>query len=411
MDDGSGGATAAQRGARLLELGRPAEAETYLRQALAADPSNTQVMVHLARSLHQQDRFVEARDVAERALATSPEDVNALVVLSAALAGLEQFDAALDAVRRGLHVAPSFAGLHRQEGALLIAQERSEDALVPLQRARALDPLSSDTLSVLAVALINLRRFEEAEQAVADALRLDPLNAEAHRLRGVLSLRAGGGSSAVEAHRTALRLEPTEAEYREGLATAMKSRNPLYGLLLRYSTWVDGLPAVARWLVVLAPFIATRLLEPFGDALWARVALGVVIAVVVVMWTLEPLMNSVLLCSALGRHLLPRETKVATAAFLGFAGGALVALAVSFSADAPSAGILALGLGLWAVTAGQVHILSARRRRLALRLQAGGALLAAVAAVALVIGAPVGPPLTALVVLAGVAMIWFTAFA
>ncbi len=34
---------------------------------------------------------------------------------------------------------------------------------------------------------------------------------------------------------------------------AMKSRNPVYGLLLRFATWQEGLPAGAKWLVILAP--------------------------------------------------------------------------------------------------------------------------------------------------------------
>jgi Flp pilus assembly protein TadD len=267
MTDGAG---AAERGNALLDLGRAIEAEKYFREALAAEPANADLLVSLARSLQQQERYDEARDAARQGLAASPEHLGGLLVLSAAMAGLEDFPAALQAVQRGLQIAPGLAQLHAQEGALLIAQGNSANAFGPLELARTLDPEDSGTVALISAALYNTRRFEEAERTAADALRLDPDNSEAHRILGLLSLRRGGGRSAVDAHRTALRLDPTDPDYREGLATAMKSRNPLYGLLLRLGNWQEGLPSGARWLVLLAPFLASRVLRPFDDHVWRR---------------------------------------------------------------------------------------------------------------------------------------------
>lgn len=404
-------AGAAERGVALLNLGRPAEAERHFREALTTDPDNAELLVYLAQALHQQERFAEARDVVRQGLAADPAHLTGLIVLSASLAGLRQFEPALDAVRRGLQIAPALPSLHRQHGALLIAQDRAAEAFGPLEQARTLDPEDPDTIAMIGNALYQLRRFQDAEQAVTDALRLDPDNLEAHRLRGALQLRRGGGRSAVDAHRTALRLDPTNQYSREGLSIAMKSRNPLYGQLLRFGDWMNGLPSGARWAVLLAPLIATRILRPFNDQVWAQVALVVVAAAVVLSWALEPLMNAVLLCTSYARNLLPRATKLATYAFLTYIAAALGAVVAGLVTQSNWNFILAMGFGVWSVSAGQVHLVDESRRKVAIALQCAGGVLAIMAIVAALVAPSPADPVIAIYFLLGLAMLWFTALA
>lgn len=402
-------AGAAERGVVLLDLGRSAEAERHFREALAGDPSNAQLKILLAQSLHAQERYAEARDAAREGLAADPGHVGGLLILSAALAGLRDFDAAVEANQRAQQVAPNLPQVHRQHGALLISADRSSEALGPLERARTLDPEDSLTVALIGAALLNVRRFHESEQAVAEALRLDPDNSEAHRIRGLLSLRQGGGRSAVDAHRTALRLDPTDPGYREDLAVAMKSRNPLYGLLLRFADWQAGLPSGARWLVLLAPYLATRILRPFIDHWWAQSLLLPLVLLVVLTWALEPVMNTVLLCSSYARNLLPRATKVATSAFLAYAVAAVTAVVVGLRAPSDSALLLALALGLWAMSVGQAHLVTGRRRKLTRSVHGAGAVLAVAATSTLALGVAAADPLILALLLSGVAMLWFTA--
>lgn len=408
-------ARAVDRGIALLDLGRPAEAEKYFRDALAANPADADLLVCLARSLHEQERYGEARDAARQGLAAAPEHLVGLLVLSAALAGLKDFGTALQAVQRGRQIAPALPQFHRQEGALLIAQDRSAEAFGPLERARTLDPESSETAALIGAAFYNVRRFPEAEQALAEALRLDPNNAEAHRVRGLLALRRGGGKPAVDAHRNALRLDPTDPDFRGGLATAMKSRNPLYGLLLRLGDWQSGLPSGFRWLVFLAPYFTMRALSSQRNHLWAQLLLGLVIAIVLMMWTLEPLMNTVLVCSRFARNLLPRDLKLATYAFDAYALAALVAATAGIAINTDHAlvvGIgLAFGLGLWGMTAGNTHLVAERRKKIALRLQGAGAVVAILAVASVAVGASTTGPLIGVLCLSGIAMTWFTALA
>lgn len=112
--------------------------------------------------------------------------------------------------------------------------------------------------------------------------------------RHALEIRRKGGSTAVEAHQQALRADPTDPDHREGLSLTIKTRNPLYGLLLRFADWQHGLPGATRWLVLLSPLIA-------------------------------------------------------------YFAAALASVTAGPATDSERAYVLEMGLGIWAVTAGTIH--------------------------------------------------------
>jgi tetratricopeptide (TPR) repeat protein len=402
--------TATQRGMALLDIGRAREAEQHLRTALAEEPGNPVVLTLLADAQLRQQRYDLAEETTRSALAADPEYVPAYSILTAALVGLERFPDALATVRRGLALAPEFSVLHLQEAGVLIGQKRPTDALASIERACRLDPENSSASALRAGVLCDLRRYDEADAAVDEALRLDPESAEAHRVRGVIALHRGGGRSAVRAHRDALRLDPTDTHSREGLSMALKTRNPLYAWLLRFSLWLDRLPRVARIGVLLAPFVLTRVLRPVEDQLWAKILIIVVTALVLLSWTLEPLMNCVLLLGR-DRRLLTVEAKRATYGFLAFLAGGVVCAVVSQNTGPAQLLPIAFGLGLWAMATGSTHLISAGHRRIVWFGAAAAVLLGAMAVVALLVGAPGATFAVALVLISGIAAVWFTGFA
>ncbi|MCP2262736.1 tetratricopeptide repeat protein [Promicromonospora thailandica] len=403
-------AAAEQRGRALLELGRGREAEQQFRTALAVTPDDPDLQAQLAQAFLLQDRYQEAHDASRDAVGAAPEHAFAYSILSASLAGLERLPEAHAAVRQALALAPHVAGLHVQEARVLLAQKKPTEALASVAQARALDPEDADATAVQAAVLFELQRFGEADAAVHEALSLEPENVAAHRVKGLLALRRGGGASAVQAHRTALRLEPTDSGARQGLSLSLKSRNPLYGLLLRYSMWLQAQPKGLRIGMAFAPMILIRVLRPFEGQLWAGVLLGLVIASVVLSWSLEPLMNTVLLLSR-DRHVLGRPERLATYSYLGFAGAGIAVLVVGLTASIPFFSTLAIGLGLWAMATGSAHLV---RPGLVRVLIIGAGVAAVLAAVAFggTLAGVAGLAVAALVVLlGGVAALWFTAFA
>jgi tetratricopeptide (TPR) repeat protein len=94
------------RAQALLALGRPAQAEAVLRQALAAEPDSARLLALLSRAFLAQKRFQDASAQAGAALASDPENFDGLSCLAGALSGMHQYEPALNAVRRAAAVEP-----------------------------------------------------------------------------------------------------------------------------------------------------------------------------------------------------------------------------------------------------------------------------------------------------------------
>ena len=403
-------AQALARAEMILDLGRAREAESILRDLLASNPNDPEVLYALTRAVNQQQHYVDARDLALRGLHEAPEHLGLLLSLSVAHGGLGDFGPALQAIRSAFQVAPDHPGVHRQEGWLLLADGRPQEALAALDRAQQLDPQDSNTVTLLAAASLDLRDYPATEDAVIRALSLDPNNAEAHRIKGVLALVRGRGASAVDSHRSALRLSPTNADFREGMAAALKARNPLYGLLLRYGHWLGGLPNGTRWFVLLAPLLLIQVLRPVDEP-WAMVVMGLVIAFVILSWVLEPLQNAILMCSTYSRNLLPVRTRRATFAFLANLGAGAAAAVVGLATENDLFLILAWAFVIWSVTSGQLHGVDEHRFRLAVILQCAGGVLGVTSFVLIAAGVTGLASLGGVYFIAGLAMLWFTILA
>ncbi len=78
--------------------------------------------------------------------------------------------------------------------------------------------------------------------------------------------------------------------------------------------------------------------------MWAQVLVILIFAAVVLTWALEPVMNTVLLCSSFAWNLLPRSAKLATYAFLAYALLAVPSVTAGIATARDGALMLALAL-------------------------------------------------------------------
>ena len=212
-------------------------------------------------------------------------------------------------------------------------------------------------------------------------------------------------------YREALRLDPTDAQTRDGLAIAMKTRNPLYGQLVRFSIWESRLPRGAQWAVMLAPIVVIRVINATGDSAVSIALVVALVALLALTWALEPVMNLTLLATPSGRVLVDRPTRIATLVFVGFACAATLCAVLGVVASDAFL-VLAIGLGLCSLSVGSSHGLEEARRR---GFHAATAVAAAAAAVGLAsaaVGWDPGLAVAGLVLLAGgVAGLWYVRLA
>jgi len=122
-----------------------------------------------------------------------------------------------------------------------------------------------------------------------------------------------GADAALRGFREALRLDPTDEMARAGLVDAMKARNPLYALLLRYTLWSSRLGGRATILLFVGFILASRLgrgLARDPQLSWLGFALvGVLLLFVWTTYAGNPLFNLLLRLDPLGRHALDDDQR------------------------------------------------------------------------------------------------------
>lgn len=326
---------------------------------------------HLQRALllFEQDRHELAEQELRQALGLEPHDPYAHALLALCLAGREQWDEATSTARQAVHLAPDFPFAHYALASVLHDRHRLAEAEAAVQEALRFEPDHPDYCALLAqiridrkdwagalemaerglqstpdhiactnlraIALVKLGRRAEAGATIDAALARHPDNAVTHANQGWTYLEQANPTKALEHFREALRLDPTNEWARAGIVEALKARNPVYGLLLRYFLWMSRLPGGVQWGIILGGFFLNRLL---GTAAKANPALApwilpvriLYLVLALLTWTADPLFNLLLRVNRFGRLALSDEQRVASTWFGLTVFLALVSLGLCF---------------------------------------------------------------------------------
>src|SRR5205085_1539069 len=153
---------------------------------------------------------------------------------------------------------------HFQHALVLLEQRRFDLAEEKLRQSLMAAPEDGMTHAFLAQCLCERKAWEaataEARQAIHcepdlplahAALARVPEDAFSHANQGWTLLHEGKPRKALEHFREALRLEPEMEFARLGIVEALKARNLIYGLMLRYFLWMDRLGGTVQWVIIL----------------------------------------------------------------------------------------------------------------------------------------------------------------
>jgi tetratricopeptide (TPR) repeat protein len=301
----------------LLETKRYKDAEAMLREALAVSPNTAHAHGLLSFTLHQLDRNVEALREAETAIGLAPNDPSGYYCRALALLALERVRSAMGAIQEAIRLNPESARYHAVVSRIHAKSKSWQRALHAAQEGLRFDPQDVQCTNLRGLALVNLGRREEARQAIATALARDPENALTHANQGWALLHAGDHEQALTHFREALRLNPLLDWARSGIVEALKARNPIYRLVLRYFLWVSRLTEAEQWetvAVVSGAWRALRVIARQVPILYIVVfPLSLLYsAFAVLTWTARPFFALVLRFDRLGRLALPKEEIVAS---------------------------------------------------------------------------------------------------
>ena len=331
----------------LIAEQRFGEAAERLGELLADEPGNAAGFALRALCLAQLGEWPGALESGRRGVAVEPEMAFAQWALAHVLTDRHDFRAALGHAREAVRLDPEEADHHALVARVEAATGRWDEALRSAEAALAIERAHPTALRVRALVLQQRGRADEADSTFLNALIENPDDSFAYAGRGWSMLRTGGDSaSAVEHFQQALRLSPDSVWAREGLVTALKARNPVYRVMLRYFFWLSALTPRGRVMIVLGGLIAYNVLRRLAAAQPALVPLiwpllGLYLVFLLLSWTAEPIFDSLLRLDPVGKAALTRDRVSASNWVIGTIAAALL---LALSSLAVGAGVLPVAL-------------------------------------------------------------------
>lgn len=207
-------ATLAARARALLDLGRNADAERLLVEAMPLDPDNAEIHLLLSHALRTSDTK-QSLALARRAVALSPSSPDMFVNLAWAATTARNADEAVEAARESIRLDPSYvSGYHVAAQVMTHHKWLLPEAEHMANIARQLAP--HDPTTWVAVGNVALARGDQhaGERAYREALRLEPENTTAKMNLAIIQERSGRLGDAVDLLQAIVRLDPRDSEAR-----------------------------------------------------------------------------------------------------------------------------------------------------------------------------------------------------
>ncbi|MCA9248567.1 MAG: tetratricopeptide repeat protein [Planctomycetales bacterium] len=292
-------------------------AQAELMQALANDPHDAYAHAMLAFCLNAQRKYTEATQEAEQAVHHEPDNPFGHYALASVLEHRNLLDRAVGTIREAIRLAPYDADYASFLAHLLYRKKQWEDALGEANRGLSIDPQHTRCANVKALALVQLGQQQEADATLAHALRESPDDADSHASKGWSLLQQGRHTEAKHHFREALRIDPDMEWARYGMVEALKAKNLVYRIMLKYMFFMNKLASRGQWTVVIGAYLAFRVLRylsqiyPQWDFLLLPL-IGLYVVFAVLTWIAKPLFNLMLRLSRDGRLALSHEERVAS---------------------------------------------------------------------------------------------------
>lgn len=203
-----------ERGRRLLDDGRPAEALACFAAATREEPGFAEAHFNCSLAYRRLGNPAAALDCLERALEARPDFHLAHFTAGNLLFDAGDLDRAAAAYRACLALDPGFAAAHYNLGKALLAAGRRAEAAGCFERAIAIDPGFAEALNDLGLIHKEAGRLTEAVRCYQRALAARPGMKEALLNLGVAGLLEGDVEAARACFRRALAVDPHYAPAR-----------------------------------------------------------------------------------------------------------------------------------------------------------------------------------------------------
>jgi Tfp pilus assembly protein PilF len=172
-----------ETGIRQLEQKQFAQAESTLREVVAAEPDNADANYYLGKALIGEKKYGEAEEFLKKAAETKPE---ARVALGEAYMMQEKLDQAMNELNEAEESQSSNADLYLFRGMIYLKRENAAEAARELDKALAIDPKKGYAHYYMGLAQSRLKRNDLVLKHFEMFLQLEPRAPEAARVRSLL---------------------------------------------------------------------------------------------------------------------------------------------------------------------------------------------------------------------------------
>lgn len=304
-----------ERAHHLFQTDRMAEAEAEIHKALAENPNEAMAYALLAECYIYKNEFQTAVETAKKAVTNQPDEPVFYYILGKSSFYNKDIPGARLALAEGQRLDPSNAQFFLLRSQIEYYQQNWEQALHEANRGLELDPEHVNLVNQRAQSLIKLNRKDEAASTMDYALYRAPENSYSHANKGWVAIEKGQYDQAIANCLEALRLDPSNDLAREGLKEAIKGKNPIYRVILKYFLWMNKMQDRFQWGFIIGIYLLYRgavelaerneVLAPF---LYPFIVLYILFAFST--WIALPISNLFLRLHPIGRHALVDDEKL-----------------------------------------------------------------------------------------------------
>lgn len=214
-----------ERGRKLFDEGKYADAEAAFREAMRLRPNNWAFPYNLGLALEYQNRVADAEAAYQKAVELNPKDSNGHFRLALMRIYLGQYARAEKAYRAAAQLAPSQSGTRVGLGYALEKQGYRVEAEAQYREAIRLAPGDYFGYFRLGELLRTSKKHAEAEDLHREAVRLEPKDADARFGLAYTLMEQGKRAEAETQYREVIRLYPKSLGARLNLAKSLLDRN------------------------------------------------------------------------------------------------------------------------------------------------------------------------------------------
>lgn len=298
-----------QRGIQLFQLGKYQDATKYFSEDLESFESR----YYLALCYFQLDDYKKAQQLADGLLSENPDN-DAIFFLKAQIAQVtDQHKEALSLINQAIEIDPYDPDYFGLKAGLLLQLKKYQEGLVMANEGLNLNPNHSFCLNMRAQLLTKLERIDDAGKTIQDILLDNPEDAYSHANVGWIALENNKIDKALSHFKEALQKDPNFEYARDGMSTALKSKNFIYSLYLKYSFWIAKKSGKSQWAIIIGIYLIYRFAYEFliaNDLTFLAIPLVIgYLLFALGSWIMEPMSNFILGFDSYGKYLLNENQK------------------------------------------------------------------------------------------------------